>query len=185
VRVSLLTHYKILVKESMNKNQKTGAMILGAVVLIALVVIVGVSAKKRASSTPENTAEVVQADTKLATNSLVQEDGLIHPKAPGAWVMSGVKNISPATLMVGENKINANVKGLFADKKVMVKVYDNLTEVASTEAEAVVDPIENDYVAVKTFSVMIPATMQGKTLIVRFIKPGTEVGYWGTTMVVK
>ena len=179
-----LTHYKILVKESMNKNQKTGAIILGAVVLVALIVIVSVSAKKRASNTPENTAEVVQADTKPA-NPLVQEDGLIHPKAPGAWVMSGVKNISPATLVVGENKMNANVKGLFVDKKVTVKVYDNLTEVTSTEAEAVVDPIANDYVAVKTFSLTIPATMQGKTLIVRFIKPGTEAGYWGTTMVVK
>lgn len=174
----------------MNKNQTNALITLLSAILIAVIVLIIVSAHNRkevvknTDKPATDTTTVVETTTKGDTN-LMQEDGLIHPKAPGAWVMSGVKNISPATLVVGENKINANVKGLFVDNKVMVKVYDNLTEVASAEAEAVVDPIENEYVAVKTFSLTIPETMKGKTLIVRFIKPGTEAGYWGTTMMVK
>ncbi len=180
---------------NMSKNQTNAVITLLGAVLLGIIILIVMYAKHGHTQSEEgipageetNTEEKVNgADTTASTESLVQEDGLIHPKAPGDWMYSAVKNITPETFVTGENTLNANVRGLFVEGKGMIKVYDNLTEIFSAEMELAG---EGDgvaaHTAIKPVTITIPENMKGKTVIVRFIKPGTEAAYWGTTIEVK
>lgn len=178
----------------MNKNQTNAVITLLSAVLLGIIILIVMYAKNGSprseevlpAAEHEHTEEMVDGDAKTANESLVQEDGLIHPKAPGDWMYSAVKNITPETFVTGENILNANVRGLFVEGVGMVKVYDNLTEIFSTEMEPAG---EEDgaavHTAIKPVTITIPENMKGKTVIVRFIKPGVEAAYWGTTIEVK
>ncbi len=179
-------------KEGTVADGKNTNKIIVSIIVVVVVFLLGlIIGKNKTEDVPleeEVLSEVVESEG--TDDSLVASDGLIHPKAPGPWATGAVKNLMPNSFVVGENTLTANIKGLFVEGVGMVKIYDNLTEVFSSEINAMPESDwVNNFVEIEPVKVIIPESLKGKTLIVRFMAPDVsgegEMKYFGQTVSVE
>jgi len=180
-------------KDSVDLKKNTTKIITSVIVVIIVFLLGMVIGKNRTNDVEENSGlieETILGESENKEDPLVASDGLIHPKAPGPWATGAVKNLNPETFVVGQNTLSADIKGLFIEGVGMLKIYDNLTEVFSTEIKAVDgSDFENVFTSIDPVLVTIPEALRGKTLIVRFMQPSLdgkgEMQYFGQTVTVK
>lgn len=184
----------------MNNQSKTNRTLL-ILVLLTLVVLIILTLKKNDRAVEgiqeqENQTESIIIETgdqkqeagNQENNSA--HDDVTHPPAPGPWKGDAVIDFSPTAFSVGQNVINAKLKGLLFEGIARIEIYDGTTLVYSNNVEAIPGAqMGGNYIAISPETITIPPYLQGKTLIVRFIglavKDGTKPPYWGTTIEVQ
>jgi hypothetical protein len=125
--------------------------------------------------------------------SITAEREITKPPAPGPFVADAVRNLSPKSLKVGDNDIDAEVRGyMFFEGVTHLKLYDGMKEIdlgvrtdgiPNTVVLAEGEWMTEGYVPVK-HTISIPAALKGKTLVIRFIaddpRDDARPRYWGT-----
>lgn len=178
----------------MDKNNSNKTPVLIGIILI-LVVLLALSFFNQKSDVEKTTGQseslvddynAIVIPSTEDNNSL--NDGLVHPEAPGPWKADAVIDFYPKTFSVGQNTITAKVKNLFFEANAQMQIWDGTTLVYQSNIVAApgTNWMSGQHVEITPEVVTIPAYLQGKTLIVRFLDDDTDGDgkstYWGTTV---